>query len=492
MVETILGYVWVAAVVILLFGLAIFVHELGHFLAARRLGLVVDTFSLGFGPALWKREIGGVLYKICVFPLGGYVALPQLDPSGMEKVQGSPDDGKEKGEDIPPRELPPVAAWRRIVVSIAGPLGNVVLAVVLAWVIYLAPHAATGGANTQVGTVREDSPAWQAGLRPGQTIERVNGERVNTWYDFLVECHLAGDPRHGVVLTVRDADRVRDLRVQLATNLIPDVNVVEGISPRSLCRIDGVVSNSVASANDIRAGDHLRMVNGIAVLSSGQFVDFLAKNGTNAVRLELVRNQQILTRTIAPRWDAEASRPLIGVRLSDAFADVPFWMQYSKPGRQVLADAGQVVRILKALIFPQNKGESKRAAQAIGGPPMIIVALWHAVQAGLLSSLGFLRMLCINLAIINLLPLPVLDGGHVVFALWEVVTRRKPHPKVVSVLVNAFAVLLIGMMVLLIGRDFLRMHKQRRQSGAEETPRPSVHAPATAGATNAPSGAAAP
>ena len=484
MIETILGYAWVTAIVILLFGLAIFVHELGHFLAARRLGLVVDTFSLGFGPALWKRKIDGVLYKVCVFPLGGYVALPQLDPAGMEKVQGSPDDEKKETDD-PPRELPSVAPWRRIVVSVAGPLGNVVLAVVLAWAIYLAPHANTGGANTQIGTVREDSPAWQAGLRPGQTIERVNGERVATWYDFFVECHLAGDPRQGVVLTVRDADRLRDLRVALATNLIPDVNVVDGVAPRSLCRVDSVVSNSVASANGIQAGDRLRTVNGIAVVSSGQFVDYVAKNGTHTVHLELVRAGATLALTLTPRWDSETGRPLIGVRLNDAFADVPFWMQYSKPWRQVTADATQVVRILKALIFPQNKGESKRAAQAIGGPPMIVVALWHAVKTGLLSSLGFLRMLCINLAIINLLPLPVLDGGHVMFAMWEVVTRRKPHPKVVSVLVNAFAILLIGMMLLLVGRDFLRMHKQGRKSDAEANPRTATHAQGAVGTTNA-------
>ncbi len=453
MLAIILYDIWIGFLVALLFSLAIFIHEFGHFLAARWLGLTVETFSIGFGPALWKRRMGGVLYKVCIIPFGGYVALPQLDPAGMEKVQG-----KDSVEADATRELPPAAPWRRIIVSIAGPFGNIVMAVVIAWVIYLAPHASTGGAGTVIGTVEEDAPAWQAGLRPGQTIERVNGQRVESWFDFMVECHLSGDPARGVKLTVHDDRGVRDLQVPLATNLIKDLHVVAGVAPKSLCTIAGVISNSVAAAAGVQPGDALRSVNSVPVVSPGQFVDYMTLSGTNAVSLVLVRQGQPVTLHLTPRFDPEHGRPMLGVQLGSPYDNVPVWMQYRNPWRQISTDGAAVFRLLRALIFPQHTGEAKRAAQSVGGPLFIIVMLWQVLQTSLLSSLGFLRLISVNLAIINLLPIPVLDGGHVIFALWEMITRRPIHPRVVSALVNGFAVLLIGLMLLLVGRDSLRMH----------------------------------
>jgi regulator of sigma E protease len=491
------GIVAGVVIVILLFSLAIFMHEFGHFLAARWVGMVVDTFSLGFGPAIWKRKINGVLYKICVVPFGGYVALPQLDPSGMENIQGenAPDEknkevAKEAKEPEKPRDLPDAAPWKRIVVAIAGPFGNVVLAVILAWIIYLAPHN-SGGMGTQIGTVEKDVPAWQAGLRPGQVIERVNGERIATWYDFMVECHLAGDLKRGVSLTIRDVDgKQRDVSVPVSTNMFVEVNAVEGVMPKSLCRISDVRSNSVAEAAGIHAEDQLRSVNGVAVVSAQQFVNYMEANGIKPVKLVLVRDEKPLEMTITPVMNTEIGRPVIGVILGDAFNEVPMWMQYTNPWRQIGSDASQVFRILRALFMPKNAGESKRAAQSVGGPLFIIVTLWHAVMSGMLNSLGLLRLISVNLAIINLLPIPVLDGGHIVFALWEMITRRKPHPKVVSALVNFFAVLLIGMMLLLVGRDALRIsrmhHKDKVGAAVSTNAAPAAaHAPVKSADTTA-------
>ncbi|MFZ4396017.1 MAG: RIP metalloprotease RseP [Kiritimatiellia bacterium] len=439
--------------VVLLVGLVIFVHELGHFLAARRLGLVVDVFSLGFGPALWKRKIGDVVYKICLIPLGGYVAIPQLDPAGMEKVQGeNTPNGTDQQQE---RVLPPVPPWKRIVVAVAGPLGNVALAVVLAWTIYLTPHAVTGGASNLIGYVDTNSPAFFAGLRPGQVIERVNGARVATWYDFMIECHLVGDPSKGVELMVSDSGVTRALQVPMITLTNAGINLgaVYGLAPKSLCAFIDVFSNSVAAAAGLMAGDVVRQVNGLSVVGAQQFVDYMAGNGTNPVCLELMREGKPLTLKLSPRMDEKEGRPIIGVRPGDMIQDVPPWMHYSNPWRQIKSDGAAVFRILQALLFPQHKGESQRAANAVGGMPTIVVVLWGAVSSGLLSALGLLRMISINLAIINLLPIPVLDGGHILFALLEMITRRKLNPKVMAVVVNVFAVLLIGLMLLLIVRD---------------------------------------
>ncbi len=472
--------------VVLLVGLVIFVHELGHFLAALRLGLVVDVFSLGFGPALWKRKIGSVEYKICAIPLGGYVAIPQLDPEGMEAVQGENAPAGKDGAPALPRHLPPVAPWKRVVVAVAGPLGNVLLAVVLAWWIYLTPHAVTGGASTLVGSVEEDSPAWTAGLRPGQVIERVNGARVATWYDFMIECHLAGDPSRGVTLMVQESNGVRQVQVPLMTltNAGIHLNTVAGLAPKSFCIIGAVVSNSVAEAGGLRAHDAVRKVNGLPIIGAKHFINILAGNGTNEVVLDVLRQGEPLTVRLWPRMDAELKKAVIGVWPMDEFQDVPAWMQYSNPWRQIKSDGSAVFRLLRALFFPQHKGESERAAKSVGGMPTIVVVLWGAVQSGLLNCLGLLRMISINLAIINLLPIPVLDGGHVMFALLEMITRRKLPPKVMAVIVNFFAVLLIGLMLLLIVCDPVMRRFAPKQWPWQRT---AVSAAVTS--TNAPSAA---
>ena len=129
-------------------------------------------------------------------------------------------------------------------------------------------------------------------------------------------------------------------------------------------------------------------------------------------------------------------------------------MMYRRPLDQIRNDAAAIVRILKALVTPR---EARQAAGALGGPIMILTALWFSIQTSMLNAIGFLRFLNINLAILNLLPFPVLDGGHILFCAWEAVTRRKVHPRFVNVLVNVFAVLLIGVMLWISYRDLRQL-----------------------------------
>ena len=127
-----------------------------------------------------------------------------------------------------------------------------------------------------------------------------------------------------------------------------------------------------------------------------------------------------------------------------------------------------VVRVLRALVNPKQKGERAAVANSLGGPAMIVIQLYQTVQGGMMDALGFLRMICINLAILNLLPLPVLDGGHVMFSMYEIITRRKPHPKVVSTLVTGCASLLIALMIFLLCRDVFREHQMSQLRHAVE------------------------
>ena len=448
--------VGIGVIVALLFGLVVFVHELGHFLAARWLGFQVQAFAIGFGPALLKWKRGETEYRINIIPLGGYCALPQLDPSGMEKMQGEHGD-EEKTE----KPLQDIAAWKRIVVALAGPAGNILLALFVAWLIYaFAPTKATGALGTEIAHVEETTEAWEAGLREGQTVVQVGKRPVKTWYDFKIESHLAANVGELIALTVKEADGTeRILEVPLIEE--EGLRYVEGVYPVGLtrCEITSIEVDGPADKAGIMLKDQVVSINEKLVWSSQSFIDTIAKNSGVPVRVTVLRNEQKVDLEITPEFDAEMKRARIGVSLQGALWTPP-WMRHRVPKDQVLWDAGSVYRALDGLVAPKVQGESGRVAKSIGGPVTLLEMLWMSVNAGFWICLGMVRLICVNLAVINLLPFPVLDGGHICFALWEIITRRKPNAKVVGVLVNIFAFLLIGLMLTLVFKDFWGIGKR--------------------------------
>ena len=454
MLDTLLSspyFIWPVSIIlaIFLFSLAVFIHEFGHFIAARLLGLRADVFSIGFGPALWKRKIKDTELRISAIPFGGYVSLPQLDPEGMKNIQG------DHGE-----TLPPACPWKRIVVAIAGPLGNIFLAFICAVMIaWFSPPEATGGA-AEVGYVETDSAGWKAGLRRGDTILAVNDEAVNTWSNFLTECFLSGGTNDLVRITYQRDNIQHTTEAVLDTQLseAAPIYCVGGLRPGPIhLGITEVLEGSPAARAGLKVGDVITKLNGISFDNLEQIT--LSETDLNAPRVfEIQRKQETFTVTIQPEViPGTDDKPRIGIT-PGFFAPFKFqWMAERGIFAQLHSDVMGVVRVLRALTTPKTNGERRRAAKGLGGPLMIFTLFVQVIQTGIWISLGFLRLICMNLAILNLLPIPVLDGGHTMFALYAIIRRKEPSAKVIGFVTTVFSILLLCLMLWFLFADVRRM-----------------------------------
>jgi len=428
--------VYTVLAALFLFGVTVFVHEFGHFIVARRCGLVIKTFSIGFGRAVVQWEKDGIVYKIGWIPFGGYVALPQLDPEGMEKIQGDAAAGK----------YPDVSPWKKIAVAVSGPLGNIILAAVLAVAVWLIPGNEAGAQiRPVIGTIETNCAAYAAGLRQGDEIVAVNGTTVKNWYDFTVETLLKDNDT--AVLGLRDGRTLTVPVVKIETG----ERIIEEIEPAIPCLFGAVTKGSPADIAGVKSGDTALTFNGVTVLGWEHFTELVqaAEPGVPAA-LAVDRKGETLHLFIVPEYNKEYDRIMVGVQLGGT--GMP-WMLYKNPLDQIKYDALAIVRVLKALVTP---AEAKQAAGGLGGPIMIFSILTMSIKMGLVNTLGLIRFLNINLAVLNLMPIPVLDGGHIVFALWHGITRRKVNVKIQTILINFFAVLLIGAMLVLSFNDIDR------------------------------------
>lgn len=466
---------FVIVVVALLFGLTVFVHELGHFLAARACGLVVDVFSIGFGPAVWSRRIGGVTYKIGCLPLGGYVALPQLDPSGTALVQGS-----ESTDGTPEtvRQLPAIAPWKRIIVSAAGAVGNIILAVILAWAVYLIGKPATPSERSAtVGYVDKTSAAWRAGLRIGDEVLAVNGEPVKNWIDFMIVCARSTQ----VVVNVRRDGTTFTAPIVTERGFFGE-QTVRGVDGRSLCMVLSAEPGMSAARAGLTGGDIIVGFNGQPIISRAQLVALVAERKGQATPIRIKRNGEFVESTVTPDVDTTTGQVRIGIQFNTT--DVEFdEIAHPRPMDQLRSHSTAIVRVLVALTTP---GQSGPASRSLGGPLAILITYYYIVKASLMVAVWFTGFLNVNLAILNLLPIPVLDGGHILFALWQMVFRRPVNAKFVTVITNFFAILLIGVFVVLTGRDCLRFlpvekYWHRLRGTHQETVAPGTGTNAAAG-----------
>ncbi len=427
--------IYPALLVLFFFGVTIFVHELGHFLVGKRRGMKIERFSIGFGPKIlgWTKD--GIEYRLAWIPFGGYVALPQMSP--MEAIEGKTEASAE--------ELPPASPLSKTLVAFAGPLMNVAFALLLATVLWIAGKPMN---VPIVGWVETGSAEELAGIQPGDKIVEVNGQRIRTWSQLMEAVAFNRVP--DVRLTIERAGQRREMLVESKVNERLEVKMLE-IYPRNHPFAQKVLPGSAAERAGLKDGDEFVSVEGVPIYSSEQLRSLVGKRTDLPTAVKVLRRGEPLTLTVTPELSADEKVGRMGVQLGDR-------LEIVRPGPNPLEQCrdvlGSMVGLIRALLHSKETGVGP---SSVSGPVGIFGLWWYGiVTGGLLQGINIAVMLNLNFAVINLFPFPVLDGGHIAFAVVEAIRRRPLNARIVQALSTGFAILLISFMLYITVFDVKR------------------------------------
>ena len=439
---TILNVIYVIGAVLVLFGAAIFIHEFGHFWVARKLGMKVEEFAVGFGPKIHSRKRDGIEYSVRWIPAGGFVKLPQMITA--EALEG------ESKEDVPP--APPL---HKILVAFAGPFMNVVFAFALATVIYFVGLPIPVNPAI-IGYVEPGSAEAKLGIQEGDRIVSVNGKMVKSWQDVMQNTAFA---RTNLLPVVIEHDgRESTYQLQATTDNAIGLKLLN-LDPRDHPEVMDVISGGAGEKAGLQRGDRIISFAGVPIASREQLIDLIRKRGGQPTDMRVDRGAQKVSLNITPMGDPTTKGGRIGVALGVSSTQIYI---VQKPGpppwEQVRNETGKIFSMIGALIHSRETGVG---AKDLAGPVGILAILANAVNNDYRLALSFLVMLNINLAIINLLPFPVLDGGHILMAIIEKIRRRPLSIKFVEYATTGFAVLLISLMLYITFGDVKRFSLYR-------------------------------
>jgi regulator of sigma E protease len=432
-----------ALAAIFVLGVLIFVHELGHFLAAKRIGIRVERFSLGFPPKLIGKKIGDTEYCVSWIPLGGYVKMAGENPEGSE-LTGAPWEFQSR------------KVWERMAVVFAGPAMNFVTAVLIFWGIFSIGGLATLK-TTEIGGIEEVSVAAQAGFHIGDRILSVAGSPVDEWTDIY---EFAKD-FEGTSLTM-----VADRGGETLSFTLPQEEIERtgdyslGLSPFIGTQLGSVKKNRPADKSGLKPGDTILSVDDRPVRSWDEMAELIHAKPEVPITLQWIRGDHTYEAEITPEkqksMNAEGEFEevgLIGIGPSfdrkriGLFPSLWFGLQ------RTVYVAKLTVIFLKKLIFRQI------SPKFIGGPIIIAQMAGETARSGLLDLFGLMALLSVNLALLNVLPIPILDGGHLLFLTYEGVTRRSLSPKHRGILQQIGLAFLILLMVYVTYNDILKLFR---------------------------------
>ena len=421
-------------------GVLIFVHELGHFLMARRIGVRVLTFSLGFGPKILSFKRGDTEYCVSIIPLGGYVKMAGENPE--DSRTGAADEFLSKTK------------WQRFQVLVMGPVMNLALAlVVMTFVLYQgAPVPEYEDQPVVVHTVVPNSAGAAAGIRPGDRIMQIGGEDVPTWREFpMLVAPKAGKTLP--VLLIRDGQTV-ETHVTPRPETKYEIGDI-GVLPEARPEIYEIFSGHPAEAAGLKNGDVVIAANGQQNIDYDRLIEMLRTHDGQPVTLNILRDGNPMQIAVTPKKLPGVNYATIGARISRfelRTMNPSFTQAISLSAKQNWEWTTMIVKTLGGLFV----GETP--VKQLMGPIGIADMSGSAARAeGWIPLFTLLAMISLNLGLLNLFPVPVLDGGHIAILALEGLSRRDFSMKVKEKMLLAGFVLLLMLMVTVIYNDLMRV-----------------------------------
>lgn len=441
---------------ILLLGPLIAIHEFGHYFVARKLGVKVLVYSIGFGPTVlkWNSKKSGIQYQLSALPLGGYVKM--LDER----------EGNVAEEDLPfafNRQHP----WKRIAIVAAGPLINLVFAIVLFWILFLPSQEQL---NTRVGKVLPQTPAAEVNMQPGDRITAVDGTQVNTWEKL----NFALVDRAGETGTIH-IQANRDGQPQNFQLPIQDFLKDQSQSPLEVLgfmpyrpNIPAVVSklseDGAAIRQGMKEGDQILAIDGVVMKDWYDVVQVVQASPEKLLKIDVLRQDQRVQLEIMPqakRDNMGNTTGMLGVQSDPGKITIPEeykqTIQYSPTEALMMAvdKTGQISSMILNSIVKMVRGLI--GLDNLSGPITIAKVAGQSAEMGWQTFISFMALMSVSLGILNLLPIPMLDGGHLVYYFIELI-RGKPVSEQIQLVGLKIGMVLLGsMMLLALFNDFMRL-----------------------------------
>ena len=432
---------------LLTLGILVTFHEFGHFLVARLSGVHVVRFVIGYGrPIVGFKDRFGTEFGLAAFPLGGYVSMYDEN------------DAEEPDPRLSERSYHRLSPYWRIAIALGGPIANFILAFLVYWMLFAV------GITARVPTIDRvdvETPAYSAGLRGGEEIIGVDGRDTQTWSDVTFALARRLGDTGDLDIAVRDSrattDRVVSIPIERWHAGVDDPDILGsiGIAPGEPAVIDGVVEGGAADAAGFSAGDVILRVNGSSSPYLGEFLAAVRASPEITMTVDVERSGREQTIYVTPASREGPSGEMIG-RIGASMAiqvrevEYPIFESMIRAVDETRAKTMVTLELLKKMVFGDV------SVKNLSGPITIAKVAGDSARAGVATFASLLALLSISLGIINLLPIPILDGGHVIFGIAEIVRRKPLSIRAQTVGVQVGLCIVVGMMVLAFYNDITR------------------------------------
>ena len=444
------------AAAILLLGPLIAIHEFGHYFVARKLGVKVLVYSIGFGPTLlkWTSKKSGIQYQLSALPLGGYVKM-------LDEREG------DVSEEDRPKAFNRQHPWKRIAIVAAGPLVNLAFAVVLFWALFLPQQEQL---NTRVGYISPNTPAAAVQMQVGDKITAIDGTDVTTWEKLSFALVDRAGETGSIQVQVERDEQLKTfalpiqhfLKDQTASPL--DTLGFTPYRPEIPAIISKLTDDGAAIRQGMKEGDQIVAIDGAKINTWFDVVKIVQASPEKLLKIDVLRDQKVVQLEVMPQAKRDSmgnTVGMLGVQNQPAKVEIPDdykqLIQYSplqalvmavdKTGQLTTMILNSIVKMVRGLIGLDN----------LSGPITIAKVAGQSAEMGWGTFFSFMALMSVSLGVLNLLPIPMLDGGHLVYYFIELI-RGKPVSEHIQLVGLKIGMALLGsMMLLALFNDFMRL-----------------------------------